>query len=135
MYSRRALSEVRQRQDSGQEPAPQAVDWDAMIDAPTMTWEEAVIGSLRNHLAQNPPQPPPPEVTEATALCGSTRVWLVRDGERWLMYAGSGRRGQRTDFASPFLRHAMEVAEEWYGKASSAWDHERQKMPSQTHPK
>ena len=135
MYSRRALSEVRQRQDCGQEPAPQAVDWGAMIDAPTMTWEDSVLGSLRDHLAQNPPQPPPPEVTETAAICGATRVWLVRDGERWQMFAGSKKRGQRTDFVSPFLRHAMEVAEGWYGEATAGWSHEPQKMPSQTRPK
>jgi hypothetical protein len=133
MYSRRALTEVRQRQETDSAPAP--VDWDAMFDAPTMTWEEAVLGSLRDHLAKNPPQPPPPEVTETSAVCGSTRVWLVRDGERWEMYAGSRKtRGRRTDFASPFLRHSMEVAEDWYGKTSAGWSHQAQKMPSQTSP-
>lgn len=48
------------------------------------------------------------------ATCGSTRVWLVRDGERWLMFAGT-RSSRRRDFASPVLSHAQRTAEAWYG--------------------
>ena len=56
------------------------------------------------------------------ADCGGTRVWIVRDGERWLMYAGSRRPGSRkTDFASPFLTHAMQTAECWYGPPHDGW--------------
>jgi hypothetical protein len=130
MYSRRNLEQTRQTTDTVAAP----VDWDAMFDAPTMTWDEAVMGSLRDHLAKNPPQPPPPEVTETTAICGSTRVWLVREGERWEMYAGSRKRGRRTDFASFWLRHSMEVAEDWYGPAIKGWAHQGVKMPSQDSP-
>jgi hypothetical protein len=54
--------------------------------------------------------------------CPGTRVWLVRDGERWLMYAGSRKSGsRRRDFASPFLSHAIRTADQWYGVADSGW--------------
>ena len=56
------------------------------------------------------------------AECGGTRVWLVRDGDRWLMYAGSrGAAGRRRDFASPFLSHAIRTAEFWYGAPTTGW--------------
>lgn len=54
------------------------------------------------------------------ATCGGTAVWLVRDGDRWLMYAGT-RSSRRRDFASPFLNHAQRTAEAWYGPAKSGW--------------
>jgi hypothetical protein len=54
--------------------------------------------------------------------CGGTRVWLVRAGERWLMYAGSRKAsGRRRDFASPFLAHAIRTAEQWYGAPGGGW--------------
>jgi hypothetical protein len=60
------------------------------------------------------------------AYCGGTRVWLVRDGERWLMYTGSRKAaGRRRDFASPFLAHAMRTAEEWYGAPDGGWRAEK----------
>jgi hypothetical protein len=55
-----------------------------------------------------------------TATCGSTRVWLVRDGDRWLMFAGT-RSSRRRDFASPFLNHAQRTAEAWYDLAEKGW--------------
>ena len=54
--------------------------------------------------------------------CNGIRVWLVRDGERWLMHAGSrGTGGRRRDFASPFLGHAIRTAEFWYGAPATGW--------------
>lgn len=54
--------------------------------------------------------------------CGGTRVWLVRDGDRWLMFAGSrNASSRRRDFASPFLAHAMRTAELWYGAPAAGW--------------
>jgi hypothetical protein len=59
------------------------------------------------------------------ATCGATRVWLVKNGERWLMFAGSRKAsGRRRDFASPYLAHAMRTAEQWYG-AADEWRAER----------
>ena len=56
------------------------------------------------------------------AECNGTRVWLVRDGDRWLMHAGSrGAGGRRKDFASPFLGHAIRTAEFWYGAPARGW--------------
>jgi hypothetical protein len=54
------------------------------------------------------------------ATCGTTRVWLVRDGDRWLMFAGT-RSSRRRDFASPFLSHAQRTAEASYGPATKGW--------------
>jgi hypothetical protein len=54
--------------------------------------------------------------------CSDSRVWLVRDGDRWLMFAGSrGPGGRRRDFASPFLEHAIRTAELWYGTPATGW--------------
>jgi hypothetical protein len=57
----------------------------------------------------------PADAECVSADCGGTLVWLVRDGDRWLMFAGS-RKSRRRDFASPFLEHAIRTAEQWYGK-------------------
>lgn len=131
MYSRRNLDQVRQQEITAASPAGVSlIDWDAMFDAPTMTWDDAVLGSLRDHLARNPPVPVAADPDETTAVCGNTRVWLVRESERWEMYAGSRKRGRRTDFASPWLRHAIETAEDWYGPAPRGWSHLNAKMPS-----
>ncbi len=54
------------------------------------------------------------------ATCGNTPVWLVRDGDRWLMFAGT-RTSRRRDFASPFLTHAQRTAEIWYGPTTKGW--------------
>jgi hypothetical protein len=54
--------------------------------------------------------------------CGQLSVWLVRHGDRWLMYAGQRRAGsRRKDFASPFLGHAIRTAEAWYGPSAAGW--------------
>jgi len=61
--------------------------------------------------------------TDATCVVGdcTLRIWLVRDGDRWLMFAGShASAGRRRDFASPFLGHAIRTAEFWYGAPPTA---------------
>jgi hypothetical protein len=70
----------------------------------------------------SPPKTPPLDAPAYCADCGGTRVWLVKDGDRWLMFAGSRKAGsRRRDFASPFLEHAMRTAEAWYGPAAGGW--------------
>ena len=67
----------------------------------------------------------PPDARCLTADCGGTKVWLVKNGDRWLMYAGSrSAAGRRRDFASPFLEHAIRTAEQWYGVPSGDWREE-----------
>ncbi|MGC8761942.1 MAG: hypothetical protein ACP5VC_18465 [Bryobacteraceae bacterium] len=68
----------------------------------------------------------PDDARLVTAVCGDTRVWLARDGDRWLMYAGS-RHSRRRDFASPYLAHAVRTAEAWYGPAAIGWRVERER--------
>ncbi len=54
--------------------------------------------------------------------CGRTPVWLVRQGPRWLMFAGFHRPdSRRKDFVSPSLDHAKRTAEAWYGPARDGW--------------
>lgn len=73
---------------------------------------------------QRDPQPVatpiPADARCVSATCGSTQIWLVRDGDRWLMFAGA-RTSRRRDFASPFLSHAQRTAEAWYGPAKKGW--------------
>jgi hypothetical protein len=74
------------------------------------------------------PAPPPAIQAGATAYsadCNGTRVWLAKDGDRWLMFVG--RRSsttRRRDFASPWLEHAIRTAEAWYGTARKGWQAE-----------
>ena len=68
----------------------------------------------------------PADARCVAADCNETRVWLVRDGDRWLMFAGSrGPAARRRDFASPFLGHAIRTAEFWYGAPTNGWRAER----------
>jgi len=68
----------------------------------------------------------PDDARCAWTVCGNTPVWLVRDGDRWLMFTGSRRpQARRRDFASPFLGHAQRTAEAWYGPATDGWQVER----------
>lgn len=57
-----------------------------------------------------------------TALCRDAAVWLVRQGSRWVMFAGSRQpEFRRKDFASPSLDHAKRTAEAWYGAPKDGW--------------
>jgi hypothetical protein len=79
-------------------------------------------------IERDPQQAPSPVLADAkclSATCGNTRVWLVRDGDRWQMFAGT-RTARRRDFASPFLSHAQRTAEVWYGAAEEGWHIEAQ---------
>jgi hypothetical protein len=63
----------------------------------------------------------PPGTECITAVCGGTRVWIVKESSRYLMSAGSRWSGRRRDFASPFIEHAIRTAEQWYGAPAEPW--------------
>ena len=90
-------------------------DWlaTALAEVAEPEQEEALDSAARNCMS---------------ADCGGTRVWLVRDGERWLMFVGGRRAGnRRKDFASPFLEHAIRTAEAWYGTPAGGWRREERR--------
>lgn len=131
-YGREALRRFReQRAHAAQEPARQAslldqIPPDAPMDDATITvWNgerfvaydkwRATMPVAREEMPAGAPAIPV-DATCVAAECGCNRVWLVRDGERWLMFAGPRTAaGRRRDFASPFLAHAIRTAEQWYG--------------------
>ena len=101
---------------------------DAPADAATITvWNGERFVAYDRWLARAPivreeMVGPPGAASSVGADCCGTHVWLVRDGERWLMFVGSRRNaGRRRDFASPFLDHAIRTAEQWYGAAGAGW--------------
>lgn len=89
-----------------------------------VSWEKwlATVPVLRAESTPGLPE----QARLVTAVCGKTRVWLVRDGDRWLMYAGT-QRSRCRDFASPYLPHAQRTAEAWYGPATAGWQVERER--------
>ncbi|HWQ57345.1 MAG TPA: hypothetical protein VN442_26925 [Bryobacteraceae bacterium] len=108
---------------------------DAPMDNATLTvWNGERFVAHRTWLAGvvvDSDEPAPDPVTAladarcVVANCGGTRVCLVKDGQRWLMFAGSRKAsGRRRDFASPFLAHAIRTAEQRYG-AAAGWHTEQ----------
>jgi hypothetical protein len=64
----------------------------------------------------------PADAVCVAGVCGEQRIWLIKDGERWLLMVGSRKAsGRRRDFASPFLAHAIRTAEAWYGAPRDGW--------------
>jgi hypothetical protein len=137
-YSLEALREYRRRKAQATTGAPKAplTLKDIPPDAPMEEgivlgcWNGEAFVSWEKWLASTPiaAQPPAPKpclpdrVRCVTAECGSTQVWLVKDGDRWLMYENSrSSSARRKDFASPFLEHAIRTAEQWYGKPIEGW--------------
>lgn len=136
VYSREELRRVREAREA--KPGQQLrlleqVPADAPMDAGVVIgfWNGERFVSWQQWRASEPmvaDQLPDPSASPncVTADCGGTRIWLVRDGDRWLMYAGSRKAaGRRRDFASPFLDHAKRTAEQWYGVAGCEWREER----------
>jgi len=89
-----------------------------------VAWQEWIV-TAPILLAESKPALPE-DARLATAICGQTRIWIARDGDRWLMFAGT-QMNRRMDFASPFLDHAIRTAEAWYGPASGGWQVECKK--------
>jgi hypothetical protein len=132
-YSLDAWRRFRESRDTKGEPPPRHgladIPADAEMDEGIVLgcWNGKRFVSWEKWLATAPinrdAAPEPFISTDApcvTATCGGTRVWLVRDGDRWLMYAGT-RSSRRKDFASPFLNHAQRTAEAWYGSPEKGW--------------
>jgi len=136
VYSReqlRRVREVREAKPGQQLRLLERVPEDAPMDPGIAIgfWNGERFVSWQRWRASQPliadqPSDPGASAECVTATCGGTRIWLVRDGDRWLMYAGSRKAAaRRRDFASPFLDHAKRTAEQWYGVAGCGWREER----------
>jgi len=136
IYGRDALRRLREQQEAriaAPESQPSLLDQippDAPMDDATLTvWNGERFVAYDSWRATAPIQcdePAKPEYpTDADRIvseCGSTRIRLVKDGERWLMFTRPGRAWRRRkDFASPFLAHAVRTAEQWYGAPAAGW--------------
>ena len=143
IYGREALRRLREQQEhsvlatESQPSLLEQIPADAPMDDATVTvWNGERFVAYDKWLAtapiirgdDRPADGKPPIPADATCIageCGGTRIWLVKDGDRWLMYAGSRSGGRRKDFASPYLEHAMRTAEFWYGAPGGAWRAEK----------
>lgn len=138
-YSLAAWRKYREEQAQPKQASPREltladVPADAVMDEGIVTgfWNGERFVSWENWVATMPVLRAeslpvlPEEARLVTGVCGKTRVWLARDGDRWLMYAGT-RRSRRRDFASPYLAHAVRTAEAWYGPCAGGWEVERER--------
>ncbi len=135
-YGRDALRRLRERQESAvREPAQpsllEQIPPDAPMDDATLTvWNGERFVAYDKWLATAPvliegtPHDNGALPGDAACVTGdcSLRVWLVRDGDRWSMFAGSrAAHARRRDFVSPYLEHAIRTAEQWYGAPKGGW--------------
>jgi hypothetical protein len=142
VYGREDLRRLREMQAKPPEPEDQRllleqIPPDAPMDDATITvWNgerfvaydawRATAPIEREETPEQNQQRIPADATCVAGECGGTRIWLVKDGERWLMYVGSRKAGgRRRDFASPYLEHAIRTAEQWYGAAGGGWRAEK----------
>ena len=139
-YGREALRRFRDQQSQStkeQDRQPSLLEQipaDAPMDDATITvWTGERFMAYDDWIAvrpitieENPPEAGlravPADATSVVGDCGGARVWLVRDGDRWLMFARArNASGRRRDFATPYLAHAMRTAELWYGAPVAGW--------------
>ncbi len=136
-YGREALRQFREQQGRPSEQRQPSLLDEIPADAPrdnvTLTvWNGERWAAWKNWIATAPlardevPHSSAPAIPAdarcVAATCGATHVWLIRDGERWLMYVGSKKAvNRRTDFASPHRDHAIRTAELWYGAPAAGW--------------
>jgi len=135
-YGREALRRLREQQEAAvREPMQpsllEQIPPDAPMDDATITvWDGERSVAYEKWLARAPVvvecTPPDKAAIPADAGCVtgdcSLRVWLVRDVDRWSMFAGSrAAHARRKDFVSPYLEHAIRTAEQWYGVPSGGW--------------
>lgn len=142
MYGREALRRLREQQAKPPDPEAQRslleqIPADAPMDDATITvWNGERFVAWDKWLAttpivceENPEDAGLAVHQNATCVageCGGTKVWLVKEGERWLMYVGSRRAGgRRRDFATPYVEHAIRTAEQWYGVPATGWRAEK----------
>lgn len=141
IYGSDALRRLREQQEAGiaatgcQPSLLNQVPPDVPMDDAILTvWNGERFVAYDSWLATAPIQcdekPAKPEYpTDADCIvseCGTTRIRLVKDGERWFMFTGSRRAcSRRKDFASPFLEHAVRTAEQWYGAPAEGWRSEK----------
>jgi hypothetical protein len=145
MYGREELRLLRERQQQAQAVPKQhqsslleQIPADAPMDDATITvWNGERFVAYDKWLATAPivreerrpeeaNQSVPADATCVAGECGRTRIWLVKDGERWLMYVGSRKAGgRRRDFATPYVEHAIRTAEQWYGVPGGGWQSEK----------
>jgi len=138
-FGREALRRLREEQANPTPPRHSAslecVPPDAPMDDATITvWNGERFVAYEKWLATAPivreamPEDKaaiPADAECVVGECGGVKIWLVKDGQRWLMYAGARKAGgRRRDFASPFLAHAIRTAEQWYG-APRGWRAEK----------
>jgi hypothetical protein len=137
MYGSDALRRLREQQEGHiavPECQPSSLDQilpDAPMDDAALTvWNGERFVAYDSWLAtapilcdEEPAKPKYPTETDCiVAECGSTRIRLLKDGERWLMSTRAGKAWRRRkDFASPFLDHAVRTAEQWYGAPAAGW--------------
>jgi hypothetical protein len=141
-YGREALRRLREKQAQAVGPVEHPdgkihariddVPPDAPMDDATLTaWNGERFVAYETWLATAPlvreekrleDKPAiPADADCVTGECGGTRVWLVKEGARWLMWVGSRTGGRRRDFATPYLGHAIRTAELWYGAPGGGW--------------
>jgi hypothetical protein len=137
-YSRDIIRRVREEQENPTatpEASPTllaAIPADAPVDDATITawngerWVEYEQWRPSPLAPKDPPTetgpPTPGEAVCVAGACGERPIWLIRSGERWLMFVGSRKSGgRRRDFATPFLAHAIRTAEAWYGAPRDGW--------------
>ena len=135
-YGREALRRFReQQQKPAEEPSDKTTPPPAapMDDATLSVWNGERFVAYEKWLATAPlaidevqkPSAFPPGVNCVAGTCGGIRIWVVRDGDRWLIFASTrSAGGRRRDFASPFLSHAIRTAEEWNGVPAGGWREE-----------
>ena len=138
-YSLEAWRRLKERQQNSRDPesgepdsvaSPGQPQPSGIFDGPRYTPEEWIW----NHIVQVPLEPDE-RCPVHWADCGNTRVWIVNDGSRWLMYSGAHRsENRRKDFASPFLNHAMQTAEYWYDPPRDGWHAEKHGTKSSSDP-
>jgi hypothetical protein len=145
-YSRAAVQRAREEREArelvaqttaAEPPAARLTLADIPVDAPAddavlTVWDGqrwvvydtwlARAPMLRDKNASPPGEDGEDAPTCVVGDCSGNGVWLVRDGDRWLMFVRSrGPGGRRRDFASPYLEHAIRTAEFWYGAPTTGW--------------
>jgi hypothetical protein len=138
-YSRDIIRRVREEQENptatpeASPPLLAAIPPEAPMDDATITvwdgerWLDYAQWRRSHPVAREDPPADarlaiPAETVCVAGACGERRICLIKDGERWLLFAGARKAGgRRKDFATPFLAHAIRTAEAWHGAPRDGW--------------